>query len=133
VAAAIICKLLTAKLVIELLLSILEGNTIEQGVNMAQNNYLGIIGEEYAWYSLRKLNSVSHSLFEIWTTPPQGHPVLTLKQILVVTMPAVAESLNRVISEITWNQFQSRKRVVHGNCKFQLGVSEHTSRNELEH
>jgi len=87
VAAAMICKLLTEKVVMGLLLSILWGNTLEEWVNVVQNNFPGIIGEEREWYPLQRPNSVPHRLIEIHKTPLQGHPALTsaLEPILVVT------------------------------------------------
>jgi len=77
VAAAMICKLLTEKVVMGLPLSILWGNTLDEWVDMVQNGFPGIIGEERAWYPLRRHNSVPRRLIEIQKTPPQGHPVLT--------------------------------------------------------
>jgi hypothetical protein len=53
VAAAMICKLLTEKVVMELPLSILWGNTLEEWVNLAQNNFPGILGDEREWYQLQ--------------------------------------------------------------------------------
>jgi len=52
VAAAIICKLLTEKVVMGLALSILWGNTLEEWVILAANNFPGIVGEEREWYLL---------------------------------------------------------------------------------
>jgi SNF2 family DNA or RNA helicase len=46
VAAQMICKLLTEKVVMGLLLSILEGNTLPLWVNMVHNDFPGTIGEE---------------------------------------------------------------------------------------
>jgi len=45
---------------------------------------------------------VLRRLFEIQTTPPQGHPVLTsaLEIILVVSMPGVAETFKNVIDRM---------------------------------
>ena len=104
VAAAMICKLLTEKVVMRLLLSILWGNSLPKWVNMAQNDFPGIVGEEREWYSLRTQNSVPPRLSEIQTTPPQGHPALTsaLERILVVTMAGVAEMFKSVINEMTY-------------------------------
>jgi len=69
VVAAMICKLLTKKVVMGLLLAIMWGNTLEEWVNMAQNDYPGIIGEEWEWYPLERLNSVPCHCLEIQTTP----------------------------------------------------------------
>jgi hypothetical protein len=46
VAAAMICKLLTEKVVMELPLSVLWGNTLEEWVNLPQNDVPGIIDDE---------------------------------------------------------------------------------------
>jgi len=104
VAAAMICKLLTEKVVMRLPLSILWGNSLPKWVNMAQNDFPGIVGEEREWYSLRTQNSVPRRLSEIQTTPPQGHPALTsaLERIMVVTMAGVAEMFKSVINEMTY-------------------------------
>ena len=104
VAAAMICKLLTEKVVMGLPLSILWGNTLEDLVDMAHNDIPGIISDEWEWYPLRRQNAVPHHLSEIQSTPPQGHPALTLAlvPILVVTMPGVAETLKSVIDEMTY-------------------------------
>jgi len=72
VAAAMICKLLTEKVDMGLPLSILWGNTCEEWVNMAQNNYHRIMCEEREWYPLQRLNFVPHRLLVVQTTPPQG-------------------------------------------------------------
>jgi len=92
VAAAMICKLLTEKVVMGLPLSILWGNTLAEWVNMVQNDFPGIVGEEQEWYPLQRLNSVARRLLEIQTTLPHRHPALRSahEPILVVTMPGVA-------------------------------------------
>jgi hypothetical protein len=104
VAAAIICKLLAEKVVMGLPLSIVWGNTLAEWVNMVQNDFPRIIGEEREWYTLRRHNSVPHHLIEIQKSPPHGHPALTsaLEPILVVTMPGVAATCNSVIGKITF-------------------------------
>jgi len=103
VAAAMICKLLTEKVVMGLPLLILWRNTLPEWVDMVQNDIPGIIGDEREWYPLQRRNSVPRRLIEIWKTPPQGHPALTsaLEPILVVTMPGVAEMFKSVIDEMT--------------------------------
>ena len=109
VAAAMICTLLTEKVVMGLPLTILLGNTSRQWVNMPQNDLPGIIGEEQEWYPLRTKNSLPCHMSEIQTTPPQGHTPLTstLEPILMVTMPRVAETLQSIIDEITYgNDFK---------------------------
>ena len=102
VAAPMLCKLLTEKVVMGLPLSILWGNTLEEWVILACNDFPGIVGEEREWYPLRRLNSVPCCLLEIQTTPPHGHPALVsaLEPILVVTMPGVAENFQTVINEM---------------------------------
>jgi hypothetical protein len=50
VAAVMICTLLTEKVVMGLPLSILWGNTVAEWVNMVQNHFPRIIGEEREWY-----------------------------------------------------------------------------------
>jgi len=102
VAAALLYKLLTEKVVMGLPLSILWGNTLEEWVILARNDFPGIVGEEQEWYPLQRLNSVPRRLLEIQTTPPHGHPALVsaLEPILVVTMPGVAETFKTVINEM---------------------------------
>ena len=104
VTAAMLCKLVTVKVVMELPLSILWGNTLEEWVNLAQNDFPGIISDEGEWYPLWRQNSVPRRLLEFQSTPPQGHPALTLalESILVVTMPGVAETFKIVIDEMTY-------------------------------
>jgi len=104
VAAAMICKLLTEKVVMGLPLSIVWGNTLDQWVNMVQNDIPGIIGEEREWYLLRRHNSMPRHLMEIQKTPLQGHPALTsaIEPIPVVTMPGVAETFTTVIDQMTF-------------------------------
>ena len=104
VAAAMICILLTEKVAVGLPLSILWGNTLAEWVNMVQNDFPGIIGEEWEWYPLLRHNAVPRRLIEIQKTPPPGHTALksTLEPILVVTMPGVAETLKSVIDEMTF-------------------------------
>jgi len=103
VTAVMLCKLGTEKVVLGLPLSILWGNTLEEGVILVCNNFPGIVGEEQEWYLLQRLYSVRRHLLEIQTTPPHGHPVLVsvLEPILVVTMPRVAVRFNSVIDEMT--------------------------------
>jgi len=103
VAAAMLYKLVTEKVVMGLPLSILWGNTLEKWVILAHNDFPGIVSEEREWYPLQRLNSVPHCLLEILSTPPHGHPALisALEPILVVTMPGVAETFKIVIDEMT--------------------------------
>ena len=70
---------------------------------VAHNDFPGIVGEEWEWYPLQRLNSVPRHLLEIQTTPPHGHPahISAHEPILVVTMPGVAEIFKTVIDEMT--------------------------------
>jgi len=103
VAVAMLRKLVTEKVVMGLPLSILWGNTLEEWVILADNDFRGIVGEEREWYPLQRLNSVPRRLLEIQTTPPHGHPALVsaLEPILVVTMPGLAETFKTVNNEMT--------------------------------
>jgi SNF2 family DNA or RNA helicase len=103
VAAAMICKLLTEKVEMGLPLSIVWGNTLDEWVILADNNFTGIVGEEREWYPLQTLNSVHRRQLEIQTTLPHGHPALISahEPILVVTMPKVAETFKTVIDKMT--------------------------------
>jgi len=103
VAAAMLCKLVTEKVVLGLPLSILWGNTLEVLVILAHNDFHGIVGEERQRYPLQRLNSVPRCLLEIQTTSPHGHPALVsaLEPILVVTMHRVGETFKTVIDDKT--------------------------------
>jgi hypothetical protein len=103
VAAAMLCKLVTEKVLMRWPLSILCRNTLEEWVIVANNDFPGIVGEEQEWYLLQRLNSVPRRLLEIQTTPPEGHRVLVSahRPILVVTMAGVTETLKTVIDTIT--------------------------------
>ena len=116
VTAAMIWKLLMAKVVMRLLLSLLGGNTPEEWVNMVQNDYPGIISREQECYLLETQNSVPCHLLEIPTTPPQGHPALTsaLETIVVDIMPRVAETFNSVIDKMTDGTDFNLLNMLHG-------------------
>jgi len=103
VAVAMLCKLVTEKVVMGLPLTILWVNTLEEWVILADNDFPSIVGEEQEWYPLQRLNSVPRCLLEIMTTPPPGHPALipAHEPILVVTMDAVAETVKAVIDNMT--------------------------------
>ena len=94
---------MTEKVVMGLPLSILWGNTLEEWVILAHNNVPGIVGEEWEWYPVQRLNSVPRGLLEIETTPPHGDPAVILahEPILVVTITRVAEIFKTVIDEMT--------------------------------
>jgi len=104
VAAAMICKLLTEKVIMGLQLSIVGGKYREVWVNIAQTDFRGIIGEELELDLLQRLDSVPRRLSEIQVTLPLGHLVLTsaLEPILVVTMHRVAETFKSVINEMIY-------------------------------
>jgi hypothetical protein len=104
VAAAMICKLLTEKDVMGLPQSILWVNTLAEWVNVVQNDFPRIIGEEREWYPLCRHNSVPRRLIEIQKSPQQGLLVLTSanEPILVVTMPGVAETFKSFIDKMTF-------------------------------
>jgi len=84
-------------------LSVSWGNTLEEWVILAHNDFPGIVGEEREGYPLQRLNSVPRRLVEIQSTPPHGDPALisALEQMLVVTMPSVADTFKSVITEKT--------------------------------
>jgi hypothetical protein len=114
VAAAMLWKLVTEKVVMGLPLSILWGNTLEEWVILAHNDVPGIVGEEREWYPLQRLNSVPHSLLKIQTTPPHGDPSLISahQPILVVTMSGVAETFQDCHRrDDPWNRFQTSQLV----------------------
>lgn len=71
---------------------------------MAQNDFPGMISDTWEGYMLQRLNSVPYRLSAIQSTPPPGHPVLTLgfEPILVVTILGVAESSKGVIDDMTY-------------------------------
>jgi len=103
VAVALLCKLVTEKVVMGLPLSIVWGNTLEEWVILADNDFPSIVGEERVWYPLQRLNCVPSRLLEIQTTPPHGHAPLILahEPLLVVSMPGVAETFKTVTNEMT--------------------------------
>jgi len=72
-------------------------------VILAENDFPGIVSEEWEWYPLQRMNFVPCRLLEIQTTPPHRHPahVSALERIPVVTMPGVAEMFNTVINKVT--------------------------------
>ena len=65
VAAAMLCKLVTEKVVMGLPLPILWGNTIDKWEILARNNFPGIVSEEREWYPLQRLNSEPHPFLDI--------------------------------------------------------------------
>jgi len=109
-------KLVTEKVVMGLPLSILWGNTLEEWVILAHNDFPSIGGEEREWYPLQRLNSVPHRLLKIQTPPSHERPALMSanKPMLMVTMPGVAATVKTVIDELT-----------HG-CEFKLVYLLHT-------
>ena len=117
VAAAMLCKLLTEKVVLVMPLSILWGNTFEEWVILTDNDFPGIVGEEREWYPLQRLKSVPRRLVEIQGTPPHRHPALISahQPILVVTMPRMAETFNTVIDEMTHATDFKLVNLLHGD------------------
>ena len=103
VAVAMLSKLVTEKVVMGLPLSTLWGNTLEEWVILAHNDFPSIVGDVRKWYPLQRLNSVSRGLLEFQSPPPHGHPALisALQPILMVTVPGVAETIKSVIYEMT--------------------------------
>jgi len=71
---------------------------------MAQIDFPGIIGEERVWCPLRRQNSVPRRRSELQSTAPHRHPAPTsaIQQILVVTIPRVAETFQSVIEKFTY-------------------------------
>jgi hypothetical protein len=104
VAVAMVWKLVTGNIVIGLPLSILWGNTLEEWVNLAQNNIPRIIDDEREWYPLQRQNSVPHCYSDVQSTPLRRHSVLTsaYEPILVVLMPGVVETFTSVINMMTY-------------------------------
>jgi hypothetical protein len=98
-----LCKWATEKVVIGLPLSMLWGNTLEEWVRLAPNDFPGIVGEEWEWYQLRRFNSVLHSLLAIQTTPPHRDPALisSHEPTLSIILSSVAETFKTVIEEMT--------------------------------
>jgi hypothetical protein len=88
-AAAVLSKLVTKNVVMGLPLSILWGNTLEEWVILAHNDFPGIAGEEQEWYPLQRLNSVLCRLLEIQTTPLHGDlaHIFAYEPSLLITMP----------------------------------------------
>jgi len=117
-AAAMLCKLVTEKVVMGLPLSILRGNTLEEWVILMQDDFPGIDSEEREWYSLQRLNSMPRHLLEIQTTPPHGPPALVsaLQPILVVTMRGVAEIVKTVIDEMIHGIDFELVNLLHTKC-----------------
>jgi len=104
VAVAMLFKLVTEKVVMGLPLSILWGKTLEKWVILAHKDFPGIVGEEWEWYPLQRMNSVPHCQMQIQSTPPHGHPALisAREPMLVVTMPGVAVYFKSVINVMTY-------------------------------
>jgi len=103
VASATLCKLVTENVVMGLPLSILWGNTLEEWVILANNDFPGIVSEDWEWNPLQRLNSVPRHLLEIQSTPPHGYAALisALEPILVVTISGVAATFKNVIDKMT--------------------------------
>jgi hypothetical protein len=104
VAATMKCTLVTVKVVMGSLQSIMWGHTLVDHEAVEQNYISGIIGREQEWYPLRRHNSVLHPFIDIKKTPLHRHPELSSapEPILVVTMHGVAELLKSVIDTMTY-------------------------------
>jgi hypothetical protein len=104
-AAAMFCKLQTEKVVFGQPLSILWGQTLDEWINQAQNDYPAVPPEERGWYPLTKKNPVPRRLLEIKTTPPYGDPCLVSahEPILIVTLPGICETFKSVIKDMSYN------------------------------
>jgi len=114
-------KLLSEKIVVQLLLSIVWGN-------QAQNDYSRMMGAKCKWCSMPTLNSVPYYLFDIQTTPPQLYTVhpLALWSIVRVRMPGVSEMCHSVIKNVPkWDGFETIKLNAHRTCESLIWESEH--------
>jgi len=113
VAAAMLCKMVTENVVMGLPLSNIWGNTHEEWVILAHNDFHGIVGEEWKWYLLQRLNSVFRRLWEIHTTTPHGHQAFLSAFEPIFGYNAWSgrdlEDCHRW--DDTWNQVQTRQLV----------------------
>jgi hypothetical protein len=102
VATAILCKMVTEKVLIGLPLSTLWGNTVDGWVIMAHNEFPGIVWGEREWYPLERLNSVPSCLLQIQIIRSQLYAahMSSHEPILVVTMPGVVAIFKTVINEM---------------------------------
>jgi hypothetical protein len=102
VATAILCKMVTEKVLIGLPLSTLWGNTVDGWVFMAHNEFPGIVWGEREWYPLERLNSVPSCLLQIQIIRSQLYAahMSSHEPILVVTMPGVVAIFKTVINEM---------------------------------
>jgi len=102
-AVAMLCKLVTERVVLGLPMSILWGNTLEGWAIVPHNDIPSIVGETQKWYPLQRLNSVPCHLLEIQSTQSHGHAALKSahKPIMVVTIPGVAKTFKTVIHKTT--------------------------------
>jgi len=80
-------------------LTILSGNTLDEGVDMTQNNYPGTIHEKWAWYPFQRLDSVPSCLLQIMTTSPQlgSAHISAVESMLVIPIPRAAETSKSII------------------------------------
>jgi len=130
-----LCKLMTEKVVMGLPRPILWENTLQEWVNLTQNNFPQNICEEHELYPLRRHISVPHSLSEIQSTPPEGHPALTsaFEPILVVTMPTVAETFKSVIDKMTYGTDFKLVNLLHAENPNLTHEDLNTSNHKLEY
>jgi len=103
IAVTMRCKLVTEKGVMRLPLFILWGNTLEEWGSLANNDFPSIVGDEWKWYPLKRLNSVLRRLLHSKTALPHVHPAFLSahETILVVIMPGVGETFKTVTNEMT--------------------------------
>jgi len=130
-----LCKLVTEKVVIGLPLPILCGNTLEEWVILAHNDFPGIVSDEREWYHLQRLNSVPRHLLGIQLTPPPAHPALisALQPLLVVTILRVAETINSVTNEMTHGTDLKLVNTLHAENAKPTNENLNTSIDELEY
>jgi len=104
VAAAIICTLLTEKVLGELLLTRLQGNTLEEWVKLAQNDYPGRISKEQEWNLLKWLNSVPHyqSKIQLTLLVWPAAPASPHEPSLVVTIGRIVETFKSFLEKMTY-------------------------------
>jgi len=96
---AIVYKLLTEKIIVELLLTMLWGNTLDEWVNIAQDSNPDNISDAWESYPMQTLITGHHYVSDNQTTPSLCHPTLTsaLEAILMVTFAAVRDTFKIVI------------------------------------
>jgi len=104
VVAATICNLLIGKVFVRLLLSVIEGNTHEELMDLALINYPRMQIEKGILYAWTRMNQVPHHVLEIQTSLPQGYSIcnLAVESIPVVSMRGIVEPLKTVRNRIAY-------------------------------